>query len=89
MREPYGKALRDSCRYGLDRLEEIVPIEAASRKLPEPLVRRYFTEHIRFEFGPQHAAGLAEYLKRALALDKIQVPVALSQKPTTLGGHSA
>ena len=78
VREPYGKALADSCRYGLEHLEEIVPREAASRKLAEPLVHRYLTEHIIFEFGRKHAEGLAEYLKRATALDKIQVPAAVS-----------
>ena len=34
VREPYGKALAESCRYGLEHVEEIVPLEAASRKLP-------------------------------------------------------
>jgi predicted solute-binding protein len=89
VREPYGKALRDSCRYGLERLSEIVPREAAARKLDEPLVRRYFSEYIKFEFGPQHAEGLAQYLKRALALDKIQVPGAEIPAATISGGHSA
>jgi hypothetical protein len=37
-------------------------------------VRRYLTGHIVFEFGPNHAEGLAEYLKRATALDAVQVP---------------
>jgi predicted solute-binding protein len=76
VREPYGKALADSCRYGLEHIEDIVPLEAASRKLAEPLVHRYLTRHIIFEFGPLHAEGLAEYLKRATALDKIQIPSA-------------
>lgn len=84
VREPFGEALAESCRYGLEHLEEIVPIEAASRKLPEPLVHRYFTEHIIFHFGPRHAEGLAQYLKRALALDRVTVPVG-----TTSGGIPA
>jgi predicted solute-binding protein len=74
VREPYGKALIDSCRYGLARLDEIVPREAKARKMPEALVHRYLHEYIKFEFGPKHAEGLAEYLKRATALDKLQVP---------------
>jgi chorismate dehydratase len=76
---PYGQALADSCRYGLDHIDEIIPREAASRKLAEPLVRRYLTGHIVFEFGSRHAEGLAEYLKRATALDTVMVPgVAIS-----------
>ncbi len=71
----YGDALAESCRYGIEQVEQIVPLEAASRKLSEPLVHRYLTEHIIFEFGPRHAEGLAEYLKRATALDRITVPV--------------
>ena len=74
VREPYGQALADSCRYGLEHIDDIIPREAASRKLAEPLVRRYLTEHIVFEFGPRHAEGLAEYLKRATALDAVMVP---------------
>jgi predicted solute-binding protein len=70
----YGDALAASCRYGIEHVEEIVPLEAASRKLAEPLVHRYLTEHIIFEFGPRHADGMAEYLKRALALDRVTVP---------------
>ncbi|HEV2200539.1 MAG TPA: menaquinone biosynthesis protein [Bryobacteraceae bacterium] len=73
VRKPYGQALADSCRYGLSHIEEIIPREAASRKLAEPLVRRYLTRHIVFEFGPRHEEGLAEYLKRAAALDRITV----------------
>src|ERR1019366_5694460 len=62
VREPYGQALAESCRYGLDQIATIVPLEAASRKLAESLVPRYLTEHIIFEFGPRHAEGMAEYL---------------------------
>jgi predicted solute-binding protein len=95
----YGQALADSCRYGLERVAEIVPVEAVARKLPEPLVHRYLTEYIIFEFGPKHAEGLAEYLKRALALDKVRAPgaalpatagpVATPGPVTTSGGLSA
>ncbi len=73
VREPYGEALAASCRYGLKRIREIVPQEAAARKLDERLVHRYLTEHIDFEFGPRHAQGMAEYLKRATALDRVTV----------------
>ena len=93
VREPFGKALVDSCRYGLNRIQEMVSQEAPLRKLSEELVHRYFTEYIIYEFGPKHAEGLAEYLKRATALDKIQVPVALSHNPSSTlgktGEHSA
>lgn len=85
VREPYGRALAESCRYGLAHLDEIVPREAKARNMPQPLVHRYLHEYIKFEFGPKHAEGLAEYLKRATALDKLQVPVTVS----TQGGKPA
>ena len=89
VREPYGNALAESCRYGLAHLDEIVPLEAAARKMPEPLVNRYLHEFIKFEFGPKHAEGLAEYLKRALALDKLQVPGAAAAATNPKGGQAA
>ena len=85
VREPYGKALLDSCRYGLTHMDDIVPQEAKARNMPEPLVHRYLHEHIVSNLGPRHAEGLAEYLKRAMALEKLQVPVTVS----TQGGVSA
>jgi chorismate dehydratase len=89
VREPFGDALLASCRYGLAHLNEIVPIEAKARKMPEPLVDRYLHEYIKFEFGPKHAEGLAEYLKRATALDKLQVPGAAVAASTQKGGNPA
>lgn len=88
IREPLGKALTDSCRYGLSHLDEIVPMEAKSRKMPEPLVHKYLHEYIKFEFGPKHAEGLAEYLKRATALDQLQVPVTMTVTGSTQRGGS-
>jgi predicted solute-binding protein len=89
VRQPYGQALAESCRYGVEHIEEIVPLEAASRKLAGPLVRRYLTEHIIFEFGPRHAEGMAEYLKRATALDRVTVPVATISGAPISGGIPA
>ena len=92
VREPYGKALADSCRYGLAHLDEIVPREAKARNMPEPLVHRYLHEYIKFEFGPKHAEGLAEYLKRATALDRLQVPgaaMAKSKEAAPVSGGNA
>jgi chorismate dehydratase len=74
VREPYGEALAESCRYGIEHVEEIVPREAAARRLDAALVRQYLTHYIIFEFGPRHAEGLAEYLKRATALDRVTIP---------------
>ena len=78
IREPYGQALLDSCRYGLARIEEIVAHEARARGFSEPLVREYLTRFIRFEFSDPHYAAIDTYLKRAAALETTLVHGGLS-----------
>jgi predicted solute-binding protein len=73
IREPYGQALNDSCRYGLSRIEEIVAQEAHARGFPAPLVREYLTRYIRFEFSKPHYTAIDTYLKRAAALESTLV----------------
>jgi chorismate dehydratase len=78
VREPFGQALMDSCKFGLAHLEDIVREESPKRALPESLVREYLSRHIVFEFTDRHYAGLQEYWKRAAALDHTGAPKTVS-----------
>lgn len=60
--------LQGSCHFGLAQLDEIIPLEAERRGLPEWLVHQYLTRHIVFQIGPEERAGLEMYLKLARAL---------------------
>ncbi len=59
---------RDSCRYGLERLEEIVSAESARREFPAPLVRSYLAHHIVHELGPRDYEGMRRFLQVARPL---------------------
>lgn len=72
MQPRFEQAFLDSCRYGLDHMDDIVAAEAPSRGFAPELVRTYLTKHIVFELGPRDLEGLQLYLKHALALDRVQ-----------------
>jgi predicted solute-binding protein len=58
-------AFQESCRYGLDRMEEIVSAESAARGFPPDLVRRYLTRNIVHELGPRDYEGMELFLEYA------------------------
>jgi predicted solute-binding protein len=58
-------AFQESCRYGLDRLEEIVAVESAARGFAPELVREYLTRHIVHELGPRDYQGMELFLEYA------------------------
>jgi chorismate dehydratase len=58
-------AFQESCRYGRDRIEEIVAAEAPRRGLAPDLVRQYLTRHIVHELGPRDYEGLQMFLSSA------------------------
>ena len=65
-------AFQESCRYGLDRLEEIVAAESAARGFAPDLVRDYLTRHIVHELGPRDYQGMElflEYASRGTAVE--------------------
>jgi predicted solute-binding protein len=65
-------AFQESCRYGLDRLEEIVAAESVARGFAPDLVREYLTRHIVHELGPRDYQGMElflEYASRGTALE--------------------
>jgi predicted solute-binding protein len=57
-----GEAFRESCRYGRERIEEIVAAEAPRRGFAPELVREYLTRHIVHEIGARELAGLERFL---------------------------
>jgi predicted solute-binding protein len=65
MTEESRQTFRDSCQFGLQRIDEIVRLEAPSRGFAEPLVRTYLTRHIEFELGSKHLDGLQLFLRYA------------------------
>ena len=61
------EAFEQSCRYGRERIEEIVTAEAPRRGLAPELVRAYLTHHIVHELGPNDYEGLRLFLNWARA----------------------
>jgi predicted solute-binding protein len=56
---------QQSCRYGRERIEEIVASEAPRRGFTPELVRQYLTRHIVHELGAQDYEGLDRFLSAA------------------------
>jgi len=62
-------AFLDSCRYGRERLAEIVASEAAHREFAPELVRDYLTRRIVHELGPREYEGMDLFLRQARAAE--------------------
>ena len=75
IREPYGQIFLESCRYGLEHMDEIVGMEASARGFGEDLVREYLTRHIVFKLGERDYEGMRLYIQHALRLEKVIIPV--------------
>jgi len=65
-----SQAFRDSCRYGCERMEEIVASESVGREFPAALVRHYLTRNIVHELGERDYEGMELYLRYARQLDR-------------------
>jgi predicted solute-binding protein len=68
-----GAAFLASCRYGLDRIEEIVAVEATPRGITPELARDYLTRHVILELKPRELEGMQLFWQRARALEKVTV----------------
>lgn len=55
-------ALRGSCDYGLERIEEIIAVEGPRRGFDDELVRQYLTHYIYFRLTAECAAGMRRFL---------------------------
>jgi chorismate dehydratase len=60
-------AFQKSCRYGRERIEEIVASEAPRRGFAPEVVRQYLTRYIVHELGQRDYAGLDLFLSAASA----------------------
>jgi predicted solute-binding protein len=58
-------AFRGSCRYGRERIEEIVAAEAGKRGFAPELAREYLTRHIVHELGEEDYRGMDRFLELA------------------------
>jgi chorismate dehydratase len=63
-------AFQESCRYGRERIEEIVAAEAPKRGFAPELVRKYLTRHIVHELGERDYEGLDRFLSEAISVSK-------------------
>jgi len=59
------EAFRESCRYGLSHIDEIVAAESVSRGFPETVVREYLTRYIVHELGERDYRGMDLFLNFA------------------------
>lgn len=59
------EAFQQSCRYGRERIEEIVAAESGRREIPPELVRDYLTRHIVHEIGARDYEGMDLFLSYA------------------------
>ena len=60
-----AEAFLASCRYGRERIEEIVLEEAPRRGFAPDLAREYLTRHIVHELGEREYRGLRRFLELA------------------------
>jgi predicted solute-binding protein len=77
------RAFADSCRFGLEHMDDIVRAEAPGRGLSEAVVQRYLTEHLVLELGDRDYQGMNLYLKMALSLDKTTVAVSAGREQSS------
>lgn len=58
-------AFQQSCRFGRERIEEIVAAESGRREIPRDLVREYLTHRIVHELGPRDYEGMDRFFEYA------------------------
>jgi chorismate dehydratase len=63
-------AFRESCRHGLEHIDEIVAAESAGRGFAPELVRAYLTTHITHELGPREYEGMDLFLRYAREIER-------------------
>jgi chorismate dehydratase len=63
--EDVVEAFRESCRYGRERIEEIVAAESPRRGFSPALVREYLTRHIVHELSARDYQGMDRFLQYA------------------------
>jgi chorismate dehydratase len=74
----------DSCRFGLDHLDDIIASAPATHGIPSAMTREYLTRHIAFELDDTDRAGLSRFLEMASELDPDLCPPGLPLSSGTL-----
>jgi chorismate dehydratase len=70
MTEQNREVFRNSCRFGMERMEEIVEMSSNERSLPADLVREYLTRHLVMELNPADLRGLDLFWSYAAEIDR-------------------
>lgn len=73
----------DSCRFGMEHMDDIVRAEHARRGVTAELARRYLTENLVLELGGSEYRGLDVFLEAARALPPaqyVELAQAISEK---------
>ncbi|MDZ7639880.1 MAG: menaquinone biosynthesis protein [Bryobacterales bacterium] len=73
--------LVESLAHGEANLDAIVEQEAANHGVERALASQYLSRNIRFHLGERERAGMAEFLRRAVAMELI-VPESAEQAPS-------
>jgi len=82
MTEGNRRIFVDSCRYGLERIDEIVARAPEAHRVPATLAREYLTRHIVFELNDTDRRGLAQFLEWAAELEPGLTPAGV--RPSAL-----
>ena len=67
--------LRSSLAAGLASIDEMVAQEAGKHGLGADEIRRYLTENLRYELGPEEIRGLREFYRRAGERGLVDLPL--------------
>lgn len=67
--EANSRLFQESLRFGEMEMDRIVALESGRRGLPDNLVHRYLTSHIRYHLGEREYEGLRTYLRFAANIE--------------------
>jgi chorismate dehydratase len=73
MTQSLEDVFRQSCRYGMEHIDEVVAHECPPRSIPVELGRRYLTSHVALELTDRDYEGMKLYLRYARELDNLKV----------------
>jgi len=68
-----AEPFRDSLRFGMEHLDEIVASEHAKRSISAKLAREYLTHNVTFDLGPSERAGLNLFLEYAREIHQTEL----------------
>ncbi|MGA2599451.1 MAG: menaquinone biosynthesis protein [Bryobacteraceae bacterium] len=68
-----SEPFRDSLRFGMEHMDEIVESEYAKRSISEELAREYLTRNVTFDLGPSERAGLDLFLQYAREIHQTEL----------------